>query len=194
MKHTLRVFLCWSLLPLLLLGLSGCFAKKATPEEILARYAGYTPLEEGENRAGIYVGEIDYRFEKIYIPIQSTSEILNQSQENAEATAARLQIYNAENPTRTLDAKIAVAQGQTTRSGTAAEEYYPTITIGKDVKADYALVYFTGIGKDDVEAIETPALFFLLHLNAADSALLTETPCLAGTFLEDRLVTNPPAK
>lgn len=195
MKRATHVCLFCLLSLGLLCCLSGCFSRKVAPEEILASYEAYAPMDEDANLAGIHVGDIEYRFEKVYIPILSASEILCQSEENTTATAARLRVFNAEDPAQELVVKIAVMHNQTTQAGQeSTDEYHSTIAIGKDVRARYALVYFTGIGKADIESIETPALFFLVQLDKENSTLLTEAPRLAGSLLADSLEPSPPAE
>lgn len=179
-RFLLLTAICFALL------LSGC-GTSASPSasDISELYKDYSAVAKADNKARISISKIDTRRNVYSISIFASHPVLSQSEENAAVLANRLRVVNAEKPDTEVAFKLSTVHSVLTKSdGTKTQSYYPAVNISMDEKAKFIIIYFEGIGKEEVPELRTPPMFFIVELDKKEPKVLTETPLLAGGLFD----------
>ena len=170
---------------LLAIALGGC---GPSAEDILGQYQDYATADSIYNKAGVSVSKVELIGNYYIINVFSSHPAINQSEENAGVLANRLCAANAEQIDAEIDYQIASVNSSTTKAdGTSTRQFYPAVRIPKDEKANFAIVYFEGIRRDEAPELETQPLFFIVELDKKEPKVLTEKPLLAGDLFDSTI-------
>lgn len=188
MKH-LRCLLVLTIFSLSLIspGPIGAMAQPETPEDVISRYAAYTPASEAENLAGMAIEEINASSDGVEIRMQFTNSDVSTVEQNAKAAMSRISfLWDSASPNEIICSWAIMTKYSNSVNAPASKTFNPILyASGSTLPNDgYALLYFQGITTEEWPGMETPPLFFVLQFNGKDSKILAG-PLLGETLVDD---------
>lgn len=160
--------------------LSGC---GPNAERILKKYEPYGAVEPTANKAGFSIpdvkeGDGGSTFSLI---VKYSNPLLNHVDEYVQVLEKRLVVANAQNPSEILPVQITLSVDSLNHDEYELPAYHTILSVNKkDVKSGFILIGFKGIGGDESEEMETPAMFYILELTGGNAQIINTQPLMGN--------------
>ena len=150
------------------------------------KYAGCREVPSELNKAGIYIGQVEfYDFMDAYVvSVRFENPKLSQSEGYVGSTFEKFHYLDANAPQTILSSRTNSGKliTKNPKGDILSIEYFARPQISTDKATRFVILYFDGI--DDIEGCETPPLFFLIELDEKSPVVLTETLLLGEDLFQ----------
>ncbi|MDR1728630.1 MAG: hypothetical protein LBT74_12025 [Acidobacteriota bacterium] len=153
----------------------------------MRRYAGFDAVPADSNKAGVVIDtEILGNFFAVFA---YANPALARNKEYIDLLQDRFWVADAETPTHRFKIKCGILTRNPDDGAGGAPTYEHAIVLTDSSEggaaADYVLVGFKGIARDESPELATAPLFFIIDRSGGRPRLLTERPLFAGDLAPD---------